>query len=198
MNSNKFRLSTILLSLALIAVSFFFSACNSELESEQTDGDTELEFSSEADDETDTPLDGDEDFYENENEQTDFDEEAIESSDGDEEYDNEEQSEVEDDTDYFEENHTPAAGEIVFSEIMYDTTQPEQWAELLNISDRYLNLSGCHFNSSLHSSTIDADIAIAPGARIILAAQVTENLPSEIPVAWRWPENIIKIGRAHV
>jgi|GEM_PF-1370017 len=179
-----------------ISILIFISACNNQSDLSGSDGDQEYETSTENDEEFEvTPPDGDIDYTEDDN--YDFDLESAYESDGDDEMseiieESEEDLENSDDaenTEYI--NSIPLNGDIVFTEIMYNTSTSEQWVELLNISDKFLNLSGCTFSSGLQSDEISFNLEIAPEETILFAVLNVQNLPDGVDIAWNWPTAIL-------
>lgn len=95
-----------------------------------------------------------------------------------------------DDDDDQNANH-PAAGELIFTEIMYDPTAVDdaygEWVEILNMTDEEFNLKGCIFSDNAHETTINVDMTIeANGYLIFGIGQTLEDHAGDVELDWVW------------
>jgi len=86
-------------------------------------------------------------------------------------------------------NH-PAEGEIIFTEIMYDPTAVDdnygEWVELLNLTDKGLNLKGCIFSDNNHDSKIEDSLSIESNGYLIFGIDRSTAHPSIVEPDWTW------------
>ncbi|MDP8254835.1 MAG: lamin tail domain-containing protein [Candidatus Alcyoniella australis] len=98
-----------------------------------------------------------------------------------------------DDDDDVDNPAQPAAGEALFTEIMYDPLALEdivgEWVELLNTTQTAFNLRGCVFSdeNEEHLSTIETDLALPANGYLILGIGLDDNQSPAQP-DWTWGE----------
>ncbi len=85
-------------------------------------------------------------------------------------------------------NH-PAIGDVIFTEVMYDALALDdangEWVELLNLTDKRLDLKGCFFADNRHQTEIDEDISIEPNGYLIFGIDGSRDHGNVTP-DWTW------------
>ena len=91
----------------------------------------------------------------------------------------------------------PAAGEVVFSELMPFplalNRNEGQWVELTNLARHPITLQGCTVASSVHEAQISEELRIDPLGRIVIGVERSVEYENDVELDWTWGDFTLKL-----